>query len=65
MLKAASGIDIVGSFPDQLQTYIVYVSAVGASAKQPDAALELLKTLATPDAITVMKAKGFEPGAPR
>jgi molybdate transport system substrate-binding protein len=65
VLKAGSGIDIVGSFPDQLQTYIVYVSAVGATAKQPDAALDFIKYLATPDAITVMKAKGFEPGTPK
>lgn len=64
VLKAGTGIDIVGSFPGQLQTYIVYVSAVGATAKQPDAALEFIKYLATPDAITVMKAKGFEPGTP-
>jgi len=37
--------------------------AVGAAAKQPDAAKVLLKFLVTPDTARVMKAKGLEPAS--
>jgi ABC-type molybdate transport system substrate-binding protein len=40
----------------------VIPAAVATSAKEPAAAKELLKFLATPAAIKVIKAKGLEPG---
>lgn len=60
VLIAGSGIDIVGPLPAEFQSYIVYVSAVGVAAKVPDAARAFIEYLAMPDAIAVMKAKGFE-----
>ncbi len=62
VLVAGSGIDIVGPLPAELQSYIVYVSAVGTGAKQPDAARAFIQYLTTPDSVSVMKAKGFEVG---
>lgn len=62
VLIAGSDIDIVGPLPAELQSYIVYVSAVGTSAKEPDAARAFIQHLAMPDAVSVMKVKGFEVG---
>jgi molybdate transport system substrate-binding protein len=60
VLSAGSGIDIVGPLPAELQSYVVLESAVGARAKQSSAARAFLQYLATPDAVGVMKEKGFE-----
>jgi len=56
------GVDFVGPLPAQIQHYIVFVGAVSANSKAPDAARELMKFLASPRALAVMKAQGMEPG---
>jgi molybdate transport system substrate-binding protein len=60
VLIAGSGIDIVGPLPGELQRYIVYESAVGTEATEPDAARAFIQYLAMPDAVSVMRAKGFD-----
>jgi molybdate transport system substrate-binding protein len=60
VLLSVSGVELVGPFPPELQTYIVLTTGVGAAAKQPDAAKALINYLTTPDAVTVIKAKGLE-----
>jgi molybdate transport system substrate-binding protein len=62
VLLAGSGIDIVGPLPAELQSYIVYTSAVGTGATEPIAARAFIQYLALPDAVSVLKAKGFEVG---
>ncbi len=64
VLTSVAGVELVGPFPPELQTYIVYVTGVGTAAQQPDAAKALIKYLATTEAAAVMKAKGLEPSAP-
>ena len=44
------GIALVGPLPAEIQNYTVYAAAIGASAKEPDAANALLKALAGPGA---------------
>jgi molybdate transport system substrate-binding protein len=61
VLLSVGGVDLVGPFPPELQTYIVLTTGVGAAAKQPDAAKALINYLTTPDAVAVIKAKGLEP----
>lgn len=56
------GVDLVGPLPPEVQVYTVIPAAIATSATEPDAAKALLKFLATPDAIRVLKAKGLEPG---
>ena len=56
------GVDLVGPLPPELQVYTVLPAAVGTNAQSPDAAKALLKFLAAPAAISVLKAKGLEPG---
>ncbi len=65
VLLSVRGVELVGPFPPELQTYIVFTTGVGAVAKQPDAAKALINYLTTPDAVAVIKAKGFEPAPPR
>jgi molybdate transport system substrate-binding protein len=62
LFPAMSGAEAVGSFPPELQTYIVFTAAVGAAAREPDAARALIRFLTSPAAEPVIKAKGLEPG---
>ena len=55
------GVDLVGPLPQSLQNYVTQTAAVGAAAKQPEAAAAFVKYLASPAAGAVFKAKGFEP----
>jgi molybdate transport system substrate-binding protein len=60
-LIPVAGIDIVGPLPGDLQNTIVFAAAVMSSAKDPEAAKALVKSLRTPEAAAVIKAKGMEP----
>ena len=56
-----SGVELAGPLPSEIQSYALFVAAVGASAKQADAAKALLTYLGMPDAASVMRANGLEP----
>jgi molybdate transport system substrate-binding protein len=58
-----AGAELVGPLPPDIQLYTNFAGAVGAAAKQPDAAKLLLKFLVTPDTARVMKAKGLDPAS--
>lgn len=62
VFSGATGVEIAGPFPPELQTYVLLAAGVGAAAAQPDAARALLLHLTSPDAAAVFKARGFEPG---
>ena len=61
-LLAVAGVELLGPLPPQLQSYIVLPGAVAADALQPRAAGDFLQYLVGPEAISVMKSKGYEPG---
>ena len=61
-LASVPGVEVVGPFPGELQSYIVLTGGVGSNAKDKAAAQALLRYLVTPAAISVIKAKGMEPG---
>jgi molybdate transport system substrate-binding protein len=61
-LASVSGVDVVGPFPAELQNYIVLTAGIGTNAKDKMAAQALIKYLTSPTAISVIKAKGMEPG---
>ena len=63
-IVAAPGVELVGPFPSELQTYISFTAGVSTGAKEPEAAQALIKFLASPAAVAVIKAKGMEPGTP-
>jgi molybdate transport system substrate-binding protein len=54
------GVKLVGPLPAEIQNYTTYAVAVGADAKQSDAARALLKLLTGPAAESVLKARGME-----
>src|SRR5262249_21305327 len=54
------GARLGGTFPADVQTYIVMVAGVSASTKQSSAARDLIKSLIAPAAFSEIKAKGME-----
>ena len=63
-LVAVPGIEVVGPLPADLQNTIVFSAALMARAKDIEAARALIGFLRSPEAATVMKAKGMDPAAP-
>ena len=59
-IVAVPGVQYVGLIPSQVQSYTVYSGAVGAKARDQDAAAALLEALASTDATLIMKRKGLE-----
>src|SRR5229473_4397688 len=55
------GVTLVGPLPADIQNYTVYAAGIGAQAKAPDAAKDLLEALAGPAAAEVLKSKGMDP----
>jgi molybdate transport system substrate-binding protein len=54
------GAQLGGTFPAEVQSYIVMVAGAGSTSKHGDAARSLIKYLAAPAALPVIKAKGME-----
>jgi molybdate transport system substrate-binding protein len=54
------GVELVGAFPADVQSYVVMVAGVSASAKEKDAARNLIAFLTAPANLSVIKAKGME-----
>jgi len=54
------GVKLVGPLPAEIQNFTTYAAAVGAEARQPDAANAMLRLLAGPSAESVLKARGME-----
>ena len=56
------GAELAGPLPPELQVYTVFPAAGSASAREPEAAVQFLRYLKTPEAAKVIRAKGMEPG---
>ena len=63
-IDAAPGVELAGSLPSELQTAISFAAGVVAGAREPEAALALIRHLTGPRATATLKSKGWEPGAP-
>jgi len=57
-----SGVELAGPLPADIQTYTVFAGGISAAAKNADAAAALIKFLTAPAAVSVIKAKGMDPG---
>jgi molybdate transport system substrate-binding protein len=64
LLISVAGIEIVGPLPGDLQDTVVFSAAIMAGAKDAAASKALIDFLSTPEAATVIKAKGLEPATP-
>jgi molybdate transport system substrate-binding protein len=53
--------ELAGPLPPEIQQYTIFPAAVGTAAAQAEAGRALLKFLKSPEAATVLKAKGLEP----
>ncbi len=61
-IMSVAGAYLVGPLPDELQTVTVYTAGVPGTAKEVAGARALIAFLTTPDAATVYKIKGLDPG---
>jgi molybdate transport system substrate-binding protein len=61
-LLAYPGVDYVGPLPGPLQLFTRLAAGIPANGAQTDAARALLEFLGSPPAVSVMQAKGLEPG---
>ena len=58
----APGLDLVGSFPADVQQNVVFTSALAADTKEAEIAKSFIAFLQTPAATAVIRAKGMNPG---
>lgn len=56
---AVEGAELLGPLPGDLQLITIFVAGVPATASQPDAARAFVRFLQSPQAVALMKAKGF------
>lgn len=55
------GVVLVGPLPAEIQNFTIYAAGVGTAAKDSATASALVKFLAGPHAVPIIKAKGMEP----
>jgi molybdate transport system substrate-binding protein len=55
------GVELVGPLPAEIQSYAVFTAGISANSKAPEAARDLIKFLAGPTSIVVIKSQGMEP----
>jgi molybdate transport system substrate-binding protein len=55
------GVELVGPLPPEIQSYVTFVAGVSSQSRAPKAASDLIKFLAGPKAIAVIRAQGMEP----
>jgi molybdate transport system substrate-binding protein len=61
-LMSVEGIQYLGPLPAEVQMVTVFSAGVHAAAPAPDAARALLKFLTAPQAASVLRRHGMEPG---
>jgi molybdate transport system substrate-binding protein len=54
------GVDLIGAFPNDLQSYVEITAAAGTGAKEKDAANKLIAFIVSPANAALIKAKGME-----
>ena len=61
-IMTTPGVALVGPIPEELQSYVRWSGAVSANSAAPEVARDLIRFLAGPTALPVLKAQGMEPG---
>ena len=56
------GAELVGPLPGELQNIIVYAAGLSARTANGEAARALVRFMATPGVVRIVRAKGMEPG---
>jgi molybdate transport system substrate-binding protein len=60
-LAFVTGVELVGPLPRDLQVITVFAVGIPASAREPNAARALITFLRSPEAASIIKAKGLDP----
>jgi molybdate transport system substrate-binding protein len=55
------GVVLLGPLPQEIQQWFVFVGGVSANARNPEAARDFVKFLASSENASVLKSKGWEP----
>jgi molybdate transport system substrate-binding protein len=61
-IMTTPGVELVGPIPEKLQSYVRWSGAVSANSAAPEVARDLIRFLAGPTALPVLKAQGMQPG---
>jgi molybdate transport system substrate-binding protein len=61
---AVPGVTFVGPLPKEIQNITTYSAALGANAKEPEAAKALIARLRGEEATAALRLRGMEPAAP-
>jgi molybdate transport system substrate-binding protein len=56
------GAELVGPLPAELQNVIIYAAGLSVSAQENAAARALMRFMAAPEVVRLIRAKGMEPG---
>ena len=60
-IAGVKGVQFLGGIPAELQTWIGFAGGVGAKAREPEAARDLLRFMTAPAAAAVLRKAGVEP----
>lgn len=60
-ILAATGAELVGGLPAEIQSYVVFTAGANAASEEPEAARALIRFLTAPAAAAVIRANGMEP----
>ncbi len=60
--QPVKGAHLVGPLPEALGNFVAYTAGFAAGRAEKAAARAFVKFLASPEAVTIMRAKGMEPG---
>jgi molybdate transport system substrate-binding protein len=63
-LAPLEGIEVLGPLPRAIQIVTTFAVAVGAAARQPEAARALISFLVSPAAVEAMRRHGMNPAYP-
>ena len=64
-LLPVAGIDFIGVLPPEVQRVTVFSAGISATAREPQAAKELIGYFASPAAVPAITKSGLEPAAAR
>jgi molybdate transport system substrate-binding protein len=63
VIRSVKGVEMAGTLPPELQTYVTFTGAVASNTKEADGARALLQFLTSDAAVTMIKAKGLDVAA--
>jgi molybdate transport system substrate-binding protein len=60
-ISGVAGVKLLGTIPQELQTWIGFTAGAGSHAREPQAARAMLRFFTSPEAAAILKTNGVEP----